>query len=473
MLVNQSLHMEPDDQAALLHLIESRFGLHLMSQQVSGLAAIIAGILPQTPCTSPAELCAALAGGQLPSVLDVLAERLTVGESHFFRVEHQIEALRQLVLPDLLRRRAATRRLRLWSAGCSTGEEPYTLAIVLRELLPLLDAWQIDVLATDINGSALDAAQRACYGEWSFRGMSAEMRDRYFVPTGKQWSLAEPVRRMVRFARLNLADDFFTLPGWQEPDVDLILCRNVTIYFSADATRQLYRRFAKALSPDGWLILGPSDPMPVDLPLRAVTASGSLLWQRAPDVMPLLPISASGSGGDRAAASAAALLPDLPPPPVRALSAGKPPTPPVHHSGVNGAAAVALIWSMVDNGARDAAREQASVLTRTWPLEAAGHLLLGMIYLDDGLLDHALESLRRATFLDRDGALAHFSLGRAYLRQGQVGRARAAFVHVRRLVAALPDAQAVQDSNGLVAGDLRRAVDAQIASLHGDARAAT
>src|SRR5205823_9828547 len=114
------------------------------------------------------------------------------------------EALRTVVLPEIVSREAARRRFRAWSAGCSTGEEPYTLAILLREQLLGQDAWDIRLLATDINEPALEVARRATYGQWSFRGTPEDVQRRYFTPDGQRWQLVEPIRRMVQFARLNL-----------------------------------------------------------------------------------------------------------------------------------------------------------------------------------------------------------------------------------------------------------------------------
>src|SRR5207253_9059874 len=125
------------------------------------------------------------------------------------------------------------------------------------------------------------AARHATYGEWSFRDTPSRVRAHYFTPVGKRWRLADSIRRIVRFAHLNLAADVFPSPGPTGPDLDLIVCRNVTIYFSADATRQLYARFAEALVPEGWLVLGPSDPAPEDCPgLEAVHLPAAVLWRR-------------------------------------------------------------------------------------------------------------------------------------------------------------------------------------------------
>ena len=238
-------------------------------------------LLRTSAYTAPAELYTALAGGLLPEMLEVLGTSMTVGETHFFRVAPQIDALRNVVLPDLIARHTADRRLRVWSAGCSTGEEPYTLAMLICEQLPQLKQdWDIQLVATDLNRAALEVARLGVYGEWSFRDSPLDLRARYFTPTGKQWRLNDQVRGMVRFAHLNLAEDPFPFASGSD-GIDLILCRNVTIYFGEHATQRLYVRFANALDPAGWLLLGPSDPVPTPASALEVTAlDGALLWRR-------------------------------------------------------------------------------------------------------------------------------------------------------------------------------------------------
>ncbi len=456
--------LEADLREAYIHLIEERFALRLTDHQARGLDEAVIQALANSDYRSQRELYGAFLGGECRNLLVALVASVTIGETHFFRVRPQIEALRQVVLPELLGRRATERRLRLWSAGCSTGEEPYTLAILLREQLPAPDGWDIQLLGTDISLPALDAARRALYGEWSFRDTPDEVRQRYFRPEDKRWRLIEPVRRMVRFTYLNLAADPFPLLGPDGPSFDLVLCRNVTIYFSPEATQRLYRRFADALAPGGWLVLGPSDPTP-EHPgsLAPVYLPGTVLWRRPtasrirlPSPWPTL------SGGATRPSSIPRSAPGRPG--ARRPASPRPPSPsPVRPN--DALPDLEQVRVLAHGGDRTAAREQAERLTRAQPLVAEAHLLLGMLYLDEGALEPAVESLRRATFLDAHNALAHFSLGRVYLQMGDQARARAALIHARRILAVLPDDQAIFGGGGLVAGELRHAVAAQLASL--------
>ena len=181
--------VQPSLRTAYMHLLEHQFGLRISTYQETLFDEVLAHVLATSPYTHPADLYAALAAGSTPRLLETLAASMTVGETHFFRVTPQIEALRRLILPDLIARHDADRRLRIWSAGCSTGQEPYTLAMLLCEQLPRPRDWQIELVATDLNRSALEVARLAVYDEWSFRDSPAEFRARYFTPTGNRWQL--------------------------------------------------------------------------------------------------------------------------------------------------------------------------------------------------------------------------------------------------------------------------------------------
>jgi chemotaxis protein methyltransferase CheR len=191
---------------------------------------------------------------------EAIVAHLTVGETYFFRNAPQFEALRQHILPELIQRRQATRHLRIWSAGCATGEEPYSIAMTLTDLLPVDELWQASILATDINPLFLARARDGLYSNWSFRETPDAVRERFFTPEQNRWRLHPAIRQMVTFARLNLAEPCFPaiLNGTYAQDI--ILCRNVTIYFDEATTRQLIERFHGALLPGGWLIVGHAEP---------------------------------------------------------------------------------------------------------------------------------------------------------------------------------------------------------------------
>ncbi|MFZ2855878.1 MAG: protein-glutamate O-methyltransferase CheR, partial [Rhodocyclaceae bacterium] len=206
--------------------------------------------------------------------IEILASHLTVGETYFYREPALFAALEQQILPPLIAaRRAGSRSLRLWSAGCCTGEEAYTLAILLHRLLPDLDQWRISILATDINPRFLAQAQSGTYREWSFRNTPAWFKERYFTPgENGSYRLLPAIRRLVRFAYLNLVDDVYPTLESDTNGIDLVLCRNVLMYFEAQGIRAVLHKLRRALTPDGWLVLSATESGSVPLPgFAAVT----------------------------------------------------------------------------------------------------------------------------------------------------------------------------------------------------------
>ncbi len=190
--------------------------------------------------------------------LEVLADLICNNETRFFREPEQFEALRDHVLPELIDRRRPERRLRVWSAACSTGEEPYSLAILLRELLPEREDWKAGVFATDLRGAAIISASRGSYPTSSLRVIDSGVRDRYFVggeASGREpmYEVAPALRNLVTFRRANVYDQGF----WKNLNTsfDLITCNNLLLYFHALAAKQTVDRVAAVLRPGGVLMV--------------------------------------------------------------------------------------------------------------------------------------------------------------------------------------------------------------------------
>jgi chemotaxis protein methyltransferase CheR len=206
----------------------------------------------QEGMASPAEIIARLRCETAPTLRRKVIEAMTTNETSFFRDIHPFEALRTDLLPELLRRRAREQRLCIWSAACSSGQEPYSLAILIREHFPSLLSWNLTLTATDLSGEMLDRARSGRYSQMEVnRGVPAAMLVRYFQRDGLDWFLRDEVRKMVDFRPINLAAEW---PGIPTPD--LVLLRNVLIYFESETKRQILARLARTMAPDGYLILG-------------------------------------------------------------------------------------------------------------------------------------------------------------------------------------------------------------------------
>ena len=187
------------------------------------------------------------------------AINLTNLESYFFRDKEQFSLLRHHILPELIQRKENSKTLRICSAGCSTGEEPYSIAILLNELLPDIEEWNLIIFGLDLNQKALQKAQTGIYRHWSFRHVDPELKDRYFRLINNHYHIDDIIQKSVRFRNFNLVKEPLPQPDSELQDIDLIICRNVFIYFDSSAIAKVLDKFYHALQPLGYLITGHSE----------------------------------------------------------------------------------------------------------------------------------------------------------------------------------------------------------------------
>jgi chemotaxis protein methyltransferase CheR len=185
-------------------------------------------------------------------LLRELVEAMTINETFFFRDGHPFEVLRQTVLPELVQRRTDVRCLNIWSAACSSGQEPYSIAILLRQHFPTLSGWNIRLIGSDLSDAMLERARRGRYSELeTSRGMTPELLEAYFHKQEFGWQIRDELRRMVEFLPINLSGPWPALPP-----LDLVLLRNVLIYFDLPTKRRILEQVRRVLQPDGYLLLG-------------------------------------------------------------------------------------------------------------------------------------------------------------------------------------------------------------------------
>jgi chemotaxis protein methyltransferase CheR len=197
----------------------------------------------------------------------------------------------------MMARHHTDRTLRLWSAGCATGEEPYTLAILLRQILSEVDRWKILILATDINRQALSQAATGRYRPWSFRETDPVIQSTYFTPDGDTFTLKSSVRDMVTFGYHNLAEDNYPSPANQTSNLDLILCRNVTIYLPTSLIYEIANRFYQCLSNGGWLIVGPSEThLEIYRQFQMLNFDGAIVYQKVLGLHPFVSLRTATQG---------------------------------------------------------------------------------------------------------------------------------------------------------------------------------
>lgn len=394
--------------------------------------------------------------------LQPLLDEVTIQETHFFRNPPQARALRQHVLPELVREASTRgRRVRIWSAGCSTGDEPYSIAMVLRELLPSTAGWDLKVIATDISAGALAHAREGTYGPRALRLASPEQLARFFVPVGGGRHRVRPeVRELVEFRHGNLVLD--PPPG---DGLDLVLCRNVTIYFDRDTTRDLVRRLHGSLRHGGYLFLGHSETLwQVSEDFRLVTIGtgegAAFAYRRLDDrrlddraerravpvsPQPPGPVGWRGSVGSPEPVAQPALAAAPVP---RARSA--PRRAPVAAPGPDlDAVRAALAAGRYDDAAR-----LARLLAASEPLVADAHYLLGRALVESGHDDQALPALRRAVYLAPYAGLAHFLLAGALARCGDLSAASREYRAAAQTLGRDPDEAAAPELGGRSAREL-------------------
>ncbi|WBV45368.1 protein-glutamate O-methyltransferase CheR [Pseudoroseomonas cervicalis] len=402
-----------------------------------------------------------------------LEAEITIGETFFFRYAEQFAALQQTILPDILARRRGERRLRAWSAGCASGAEPYSLGILLRRMLgEAVPDWRLSLLGTDLNEAALAMARRGQYSRWALRSLPAEELERDFLPgaDGRSWLLRPQHRAMVRFERQNLLGLLDGTAPLQMTGFDLILCRNVLIYFHPEMVERLVRALAERLAEGGWLLLGHAEPNPVFAEfLEVVNLPGTVAYRRggaplpAPPPAPpaqVAPILAPPEAGWRPPALPPSPRP--PPPPPAAL----PPPPP----GEAPAALLALARQYADAGDLARAREACAEGLRLAPTDPALHYYDGLVQRGLGRPEAAERAFRRALYLRGDFAMAHYQLGLLLLDEGSPLAGRRALAVAGRLAQSLPDAAALPEGDGMTARALREAARLHLETARSEER---
>ncbi|QBI21258.1 protein-glutamate O-methyltransferase CheR [Egibacter rhizosphaerae] len=211
-----------------------------------------------------------------PRLRDEVVEAMTTNETSFFRDVHPFTSLEERVIPELMQRRAARRQLVFWSAACSSGQEPYSVAMLLREKFPQLASWNVRIVASDISAEMLGRAAAGRFSQLEVnRGLPARYLAKYFQREGAEWQISDEIRRMVEFRAVNLIQ-----PWPRMPPVDVLLLRNVLIYFDHGTKREILARCRQTLQPDGFLFLGaPETTLNVDPAFDRVQHGQTICYQ--------------------------------------------------------------------------------------------------------------------------------------------------------------------------------------------------
>jgi chemotaxis protein methyltransferase CheR len=423
--------------------------------------------------------------------VDILASFLTIHETYFWREPQVFTALIAQVLPALVRyRENCNKCIRIWSAGCATGEEPYSIAIALHKTIPALKEWNITILATDINPRILRKAMAGLYGKWSFRNAPQWLIDGYFCcKKNEMLEILPEIRKMVTFAYLNLAEDNYPSSLNNTNAMDIIFCRNVLMYFAPERARQVGHGLYRSLVDGGWLMIGASElsqhlfPQftPVNFPgaiayrkeiqghpLQTAFTHEDVFFQKKPylqteesfaGVEQLAPPLQSGKDEKTSMPENNPLLwnkyaavPEEPAQATATVIAGA-------EKETPDAKAIS-IRALADRGNLDEALILCEEVLTSDKLNPGLYFLKASVLQELNRIEEACVSLQRTLYLDRNFVLAHFALGNIALRQEKAQAAKKHFDNVLALLKKFKPADILPESGGLTVGRFREIIQA-------------
>jgi chemotaxis protein methyltransferase CheR len=245
----------PLDYDYLRKLVKERSGLVLSADKQYLVESRLLPVARKAGLTGLSELVQKIKGTNAQALVVEVVEAMMTNESFFFRDKLPFDHFRDTVIPSLIAARASQRRIRIWCAAASTGQEPYSLAMCLKELAPLVAGWRVDILATDLSNEVLEKAKAGIYSQFEVqRGLPIQMLIKYFAQIGETWQIAPEIRAMVQFRSFNLLNDFASLGMF-----DVVFCRNVLIYFDQQTKIGMLDRMARMVERDGYLVLGAAE----------------------------------------------------------------------------------------------------------------------------------------------------------------------------------------------------------------------
>ena len=248
--------MNPPDYEYLRKLLKDQSGLDLSADKQYLIESRLLPLSRKCGVTGIDDLVQKMKGGS-SSIVAQVVEAMTTNETFFFRDKIPFEHFRDSIMPEMLKARAARRSIRIWCAAGSTGQEPYSLAMCLKEMGASLAGWRVDIIATDLSQEVLEKSKSGIYSQFEVqRGLPIQLLVKYFKQNGELWQISPDIRAMVQHRQLNLLHDFSQLGAF-----DVIFCRNVLIYFDQETKISIFGRLAKAMEPDGFLVLGAAEPI--------------------------------------------------------------------------------------------------------------------------------------------------------------------------------------------------------------------
>jgi len=454
------------DQTALHQiksLLSEQTGLRILDENINTLACLAQDRMKAFKLSSLADYYQLLSHIDHPELAgehEFFSRGLTTGETYFFRDQGQMKVLSQSILPELIERNRGQRSLRFWSAGCSTGEEAYSLAILLDELPTDLSDWRISILGTDINREALAKAQQATYSEWSFRQVDRQRQQRYFRLHWNRWELDPRIRRQVRFRPFNLVTEMFPEIGGDIDRVDLILCRNVFIYLEPGKVKQIADKMTAALVEGGYLMTGHSELYAHHLGgLRTRVYPDSIVYQKKPHLTRL----PHPSIHDQPEPVPLKNNDDEHTPPAKQAAFGYPnPTVPV-----TAQATVTMqdAWTFANQGRPEQALSCCEILMAKSPLDHNPYYLTALLAQEQGNTEKAKTLLKKVIYLAPEFISAYLELGDIHVKENNPALARKMWSTARNLLQLLPQDKYIEMFGNSTASDILQFVNNRLAEL--------
>ncbi|MGJ4890813.1 CheR family methyltransferase [Bradyrhizobium sp. HKCCYLR20261] len=246
--------MNQPDYEFLRKLLRDKSGLDLSADKQYLIESRLLPLARKAGLASISDLVQKLKDGS-SALISQVVEAMTTNETFFFRDKVPFDHFRDGIMPELLKARANRKSIRIWCAACSTGQEPYSLAMSLKEMGAALNGWRVEIIATDLSQEVLEKSKAGLYSQFEVqRGLPIQLLVKYFKQAGELWQINSDVRGMVQHRQLNLLHDFSQLGTF-----DVVFCRNVLIYFDQDTKINIFGRLAKLMEPDGFLVLGAAE----------------------------------------------------------------------------------------------------------------------------------------------------------------------------------------------------------------------
>lgn len=453
------------------NFIEEKLGLHFSKERFKDLIRGVSCAAKQKDIALDKYIDLILENKMSEEDIKILASCLTIGETYFFRDKSLFEIMKQKILPDIINsRKNFSKSLKIWSAGCSSGEEAYSIAILAKELIPEYENWNINIIATDINYKSLDKAKEGIYGEWSFRGVDPNLKNKYFDKfENTQYKLKDSIMKLVKFHSLNLADSNYIADGKIINNVDIIFCRNVLMYFSRPQINQIINRFYNIIINGGWLVVAPTESMFVnDTAFKPVNINNMFLFNKNIEQDNSVKIQDNHSR-------------------LKSFSIEKEIKTNLVHKPVYNKDKLksSSDSSIIEEKSSNKLLEKETVITEDFELLCRSsanegnfeealkwcekaissdkinpyyYYLLASIQQEQGNINEAIISLKKSVYLDSDFIMAYFNLGNLKLKQGKYKESHKNFENAVMLLNKLSEEDIVPYSEEMTAGMLKQII---------------